>query len=445
MPSGHWLWLHALLLQLLSASCDRVTSRGGGAGSQGSQGSNADDAAQALSFDAFIQRHRRTYRPGSAEYEQRRALFEGRAKEAAHHNSQLGRLWTYDAENSFADRTPKELAALRGWRGPLLRPPAASFLEKGLRRSRAARHGQRQRCALPAAQSWALLKATRTVRDQGACGSCSALATAATLEAHHEIHRGGARSFAPQELVSCATNPESCGGEGGCGGGFVELLMSYASRHGLHAEEEYPYTSGMASETGTCGPGTRETGFVETQPGVYSAPDQSPSRAFGMVGYERLPINRYEPLMRALVERGPVAVALAASGWHFYGGGVFDRCQRDPVIDHAVMLFGFGQDAETGTKFWHLHNSWGPEWGEEGQIRLLRREDEEAWCGSDAHPELGAACAKHRNGTRKSMPLEPVEVCGSCGILFNTVVPHFEGSTRAATRLAQLRAGCGAA
>merc|ERR1719382_2425547 len=73
-----------------------------------------------------------------------------------------------------------------------------------------------------------------------------------------------------------------------------------------------------------------------------SAQSATGAASFGMVGWERLPENRYLPLMEAVVERGPVAVSAAAAGWTTYGSGIYDSCSRDAIIDHAVVLIGYG-------------------------------------------------------------------------------------------------------
>lgn len=136
-----------------------------------------------------------------------------------------------------------------------------------------------------------------------------------------------------------------------------------------------------------------------------------------MQAWERLPVNSYKPIMHALVERGPVAVAVYASKWFPYSQGIFDGCQKDAVIDHAVALLGYGYDRKLREKYWLIQNSWGPEWGENGRIRLLRRDnDATEYCGIDAQPQDGTGCV--------GGPAQ-VKVCGMCGILYDTVVPHF--------------------
>merc|ERR1712136_156105 len=46
-----------------------------------------------------------------------------------------------------------------------------------------------------------------------------------------------------------------------------------------------------------------------------------------------------------------------------------------------------------------VRNSWGPEWGENGFIRLKR--ESEAVCGTDSTPMMGTACEGDGNAYRK--------------------------------------------
>jgi len=151
-------------------------------------------------------------------------------------------------------------------------------------------------------------------------------------------------------------------------------------------------------------------------PGVYFARGAARPSFYGMKAWERLPENAYEPLLQALFERGPVAVSVGAGPWNSYVSGIFDNCSKDAVVDHAVTLIGYGEDAALGHKFWLVQNSWGSDWGEGGRIRLLRRDDEQEQCGTDRQPEMGTGCA--------GGPTD-VKVCGMCGILYDSVVPHF--------------------
>merc|ERR1719203_342887 len=87
-------------------------------------------------------------------------------------------------------------------------------------------------------------------------------------------------------------------------------------------------------------------------------------------------------------------------------------CAKGAVINHAVVLVGYGKD------YWHIQNSWGDRWGEGGFVRLHRHSnsEEDQYCGWDMDPASGTGC---KGGPSK------VWVCGSCGILYDSVVPTF--------------------
>merc|ERR1719436_1354775 len=101
-------------------------------------------------------------------------------------------------------------------------------------------------------------------------------------------------------------------------------------------------------------------------------------------------------MVRALVEKGPVAVAVAAgSAWKFYLMGImqpggcdekilFSKKTRKGKINHSVVLFGYGEqekkDTDVKQRYWHIKNSWGRFWGEKGNLRLQRHDKEGDFC-----------------------------------------------------------------
>jgi len=368
-------------------------------------------------FYSFIQKYGRTYKIGTEEYESRRALFDKRSAEVEAHNAKPGRIWTAGV-NSLSDWTEGELQQLRGLRtvagGKRGEFGHGSKMSHGVSLRQAGRGS-----SLPEEVSWTNLTSSKTIHNQGSCGSCWAIATIHMLEATHEIHRGH-RTFSAQELVNCVPNHHHCGGSGGCDGATVELALQYAMTHGLATESDEPYNGVDMSCNNKVslmqGDGDDDLEELVT-PGVHEAFSGAEGLKLGLVSWQRLPENKYEPLMRALVEDGPVAVSVAASKWASYVGGVFEACDKDAVIDHAVTLIGYGRDSELDKKFWLIQNSWGSDWGMDGRVKLLRRDSDETECGIDRQPEVGTGC----DGGPKE-----VKVCGMCGILYDSVVAKFE-------------------
>jgi cathepsin L len=201
-------------------------------------------------------------------------------------------------------------------------------------------------------------------------------------------------NLSPEQIAMCAPNPNHCGGTGGCEGATAEIAFDYLSGStGLFEEFQYPYTSYYGKDFDCLSP-------VDTNPVVK------------INGYVQLPANNYTALMNAVASVGPVSISVDAD-WGAYESGVFDGCnQANPDIDHAVVLVGYGE--ENGSKYWLVRNSWAPSWGEKGYIRLARDSNDESNCGQDTTPQDGTACTGET---------DPVTVCGTCGVLFDSAYP----------------------
>jgi len=405
-----------------------------------------------MSFEEFVQRHHRKYASGSKEYKERKALFEQRLSEARAHNCRPGkRFWTAGL-TSLSDRTAEELSRLRGRKGGMGeagQPTGSGSSERDRlatlesKEATVEREDSRTEPALPATFNWTHLQSMRDIIDQGACGSCWASATVLMLRAHTDIYSQH-KNFSIQQLVSCVPNPQECGGSGGCNGSTGELALDYVMYNGLGTDEEFPYRD---SDLITCPvnmlarhlkpiPQPNGSSFLAMRaraPGV-EAMDASPARQFGMVGWTRLPVNQLKPLFNALYQEGPVAVSVVAGyAWNAYVSGIMNNCtQQDMVVNHLVVLIGYGVDSGVGAKYWQIQNSWGNNWGEGGHIRMIRQDDdqEQKFCGMDKDPLIGTGC--------KGGPPQ-VWVCGSCGILYDNVVSHFHGTTVLAQEMLKRR------
>ncbi|KAF2314140.1 hypothetical protein GH714_023663 [Hevea brasiliensis] len=199
---------------------------------------------------------------------------------------------------------------------------------------------------VPPSVDWRKKGAVTGVKDQGQCGSCWAFSTIAAVEGINQIKTNKLVSLSEQELVDCDTDENQ-----GCNGGLMDYAFEFIKNQGgITTEANYPYQA----EDGTCD----------------VSKENSP--AVSIDGYEKVPGNNEDALLKAVANQ-PVSVAIDA-------GGVFTgSCGTE--LDHGVAIVGYGTTVD-GTKHWVVKNSWGPEWGEKGYIRMQRGTSEkEGLCG----------------------------------------------------------------
>ncbi|KAL0441141.1 UNVERIFIED_CONTAM: Vignain [Sesamum radiatum] len=209
--------------------------------------------------------------------------------------------------------------------------------------------------SVPHSIDWRKRGAVTAVKDQGQCGSCWAFSTVVAVEGINYIKTNKLVSLSEQELVDCDTEKNE-----GCNGGLMDLAFEFIKKKGgITTEENYPYMA----EDGQC------DAHKENSPAV------------AIDGHENVPENDEDSLLKAVAHQ-PVSVAIDAGGsdFQFYSEGVFTGdCGTE--LDHGVAAVGYGTTLD-GTKYWIVKNSWGPEWGEKGYIRMQRGvEAKEGLCG----------------------------------------------------------------
>lgn len=278
---------------------------------------------------------------GPQEYEKRFEIWLDNLKyvieyNAQHTNHRLGM-------TEFADMTHDEWkthslgyrADLRKPKGELLAASRPSFSHEATNP--------------PEIMDWREKNAVAEVKNQMLCGSCWAFSATGAIEGINAIVTGELRSLSEQQLVDCDTALDH-----GCHGGLMDYAFNYVMANGgIDTEGDYPY-SGQDS---TCdvSRGNRHVVTID--------------------GYEDVPPNDERALMKAVANQ-PVSVAIEADqrAFQLYVGGVFDDEGCGTALNHGVLVVGYGSD-HNGTHelpYWLVKNSWGPEWGDKGYIKLLR-------------------------------------------------------------------------
>ena len=333
---------------------------------------------QDITFDDYITLHHKIY-TDDVEYASRQLHFkETQANVIKQNAAYTAGLSTWWAEiNEYADRNPTELSMKK------IKQPIP--FDKHHKLNVATPFTENKTNTNPSSKTW--IENQSPVKNQGMCGSCWAFATTEVVESYLSIAENGTKPevLAPQTLVSCMKNPQSCGGTGGCEGAIAELGFNYTQHYGLALLSDFPYTAKDTkclkySEAVTC------SGFVKNKQ------------------------NDVNALETAIATQGPVAITVSAN-WATYGGGIFsDGCANiegySCSLDHAVVAVGYTKD------YWLVRNSWGAAWGEAGYIRLTRKYDNTTF--TDKQPKSGVACKPYPS---VQYPM------GESGILFDTSYP----------------------
>ena len=199
-------------------------------------------------------------------------------------------------------------------------------------------------------------KLVTAVKDQAQCGSCWAFSATETIESAWAKAGNSLTEFSPQQIVSCDTT------DAGCNGGLPTQAFDYVKgAGGLATDASYPYTSGTG-DNGKCQSFTAAGGTVSAWEYTQAAASRFSSGN----------TEDSDAMATALQTFGGVSIAIDASAWNSYTGGVMTSasCSSSPrKMDHAVQVVGYDMDASDGP-YWIVRNSWTAQWGEDGLIRL---------------------------------------------------------------------------
>uniref|UniRef100_A0A2P2J6I9 Uncharacterized protein MANES_10G077200 n=1 Tax=Rhizophora mucronata TaxID=61149 RepID=A0A2P2J6I9_RHIMU len=287
-------------------------------------------------YEMWMVKHGKTYN-ALGEKEKRFEIFKDNLKFVNEHNSVANRTYKVGI-NRFADLTNEE------YRARLLGTRINRKVGPKTVGSRSDRYLHSHGDDLPESVDWTAKGAVVPVKDQGQCGSCWAFSTIAAVEGINQIVTGDLISLSEQELVDCDRTYNQ-----GCNGGLMDYGFEFIINNGgIDTEKDYPYkaTDNMCD------------------------PNRKNARVVTIDGYEDVPQNDEKSLQKAVVHQ-PVSVAIEAGGRAFqlYQSGVFTgTCGTE--LDHGVVAVGYG--TENGVDYWIVRNSWGPDWGEKGYIRMER-------------------------------------------------------------------------
>ncbi len=191
------------------------------------------------------------------------------------------------------------------------------------------------------------------IKNQGACGSCWAMSSAAALESLMMINGAAGSSLDLSEEILL-----SCSGAGSCNGGYIDKAADFLKNTGLPAETYSVYTATQ----GSCVTPSAWLGSTSQINNSVLISSTYPAKA--------------ADIKNALVSYGPlVASMIVFSDFYSYGSGVYSYTTGYPVGGHAVTIIGYVDDAAyKGGGYFAVKNSWGTSFGEQGFFRIAYSE-----------------------------------------------------------------------
>lgn len=233
------------------------------------------------------------------------------------------------------------------------------------------------------------------VLDQQDCGSCYAVSSVHMLTGRYRVHKKNPdiEGFSVNFPLYCSDLNQ------GCNGGYPSLVSLWSKHVGLIPKKctnDY-YTSSVATCKSTITSHVEEDKFKDC---VKTAEKENALASVSNWNY----IGGYYggcsagKMMADMFQHGPLAVALEPGmDFMYYRSGIYKSTPVDAnvpwvKVDHAVLAIGWGEDAETKDPYWVVQNSWGDSWGERGNIRMIRGDN-------DSGVEFQAVAAYMQDGT----------------------------------------------
>jgi C1A family cysteine protease len=190
------------------------------------------------------------------------------------------------------------------------------------------------------------------IRDQGACGSCVAFGTCATIEGMFRVQRGDPTlnvDLSEAHLFFCQGRAQGVT----CATGWMpDKAFACAAATGIADEACYPYDTNKTDCSGLCSDWQNRVTKVTAPHGI--APGD---------------------IKTAITTKGPVSACFVVYDDFFsYRSGVYRHVTGNQAGGHCISLVGYDDAAQC----WIAKNSWGTGWGENGFFRIAYGE-----CGID--------------------------------------------------------------
>ncbi len=256
-------------------------------------------------------------------------------------------------------------------------------------------------------------------RNQGKCGSCWAFASSSTLADRFNIQSRGKLllDLSPTKMLLCdfygkeqsilhpelqsdlmyAINAEALS-KGACHGNTLMDAWRYLYNYGTVSEQCIPYDKTIGGDLAFqsiaqftkneqlpfCSTVSGELGDMcadVSRNKITGEEYGTPARFYRCLHFYAVPgIEKdggsEENIKFDIFMRGPVSTGMILYPDFYYFNAkteIYDWDGEGQAIGgHAVEIVGWGEDEESGKKYWIVKNSWGTKWGRDGYFYVAR-------------------------------------------------------------------------
>ena len=237
---------------------------------------------------------------------------------------------------------------------------------------------------------WVAKGKVTSVKNQGSCGNCWAMAGTAAIESALLIAAANASATATatgidlseQEITQCVGGYFGYYNSLACISGQVPDVFDYAGKYNITGESKMPYAAGSTGFAGACIPELIYIPANNPVTRLYATPSQGAS----------VPRNATE-LWKALSVRPVVVYINLNNGFQFYSSGVYPYAScpasGDGYTNHALLVTGYKPAATvcvsrrsctTTPAHWIMKQSWGTGFGMSGYVKLESRSGGDGSC-----------------------------------------------------------------
>lgn len=241
--------------------------------------------------------------------------------------------------------------------------------------------GLMPRSSIPSHYDWRENnKCLMSVRDQGSCGNCWAVAAAIVYQARWCLKTGQKIEMSIEDLTECDKTYALGVRNNGCNGGHYIPSFVYAQSTGMTEEDCSPYTYHKITYP-----------YPDLEP-CKDTCDNTPTRSkprYKSNGYYRL--SGVTQIQQDILMNGPVAAQIKLYGnLSSHKSGVY-TCDYSSGYrgGHTVSIVGWGTDPDEGD-YWIVENTWGSKYHESGYLKFKRGTNECGIEGVVAAPNIVA-------------------------------------------------------